>query len=115
MPHRLTTLLLCTIPLLAQDSTPLTADAIMTRVAENQERALKLRNEYVYEQHIRVETRHFNGKLARKEIADYVSTPTPEGIDNKRLKLEGQYRKKKQYIDFNAEPAPERGRCRAPS
>jgi hypothetical protein len=108
--HCRLTLLLCTVPLLAQDSGPLTADAIMARVAENQERVLRLRADYVFEQRVRVETRHFNGKLARKEIADYVSSPTPSGIDNKLQKIEGQYWKKKQkkYLDFNAEPAPDR-------
>jgi hypothetical protein len=82
----------------------------MARVAENQERALKLRADYVFEQHVRVETRHFNGKLARKEIADYISTPTPAGFENKLQRIEGQYWKKKQkkYLDFNAEPAPDR-------
>jgi hypothetical protein len=107
---RLTIFLFSTIALLAQEAAPITAGAIMARVAENQERALKLRAEYVYEQHIRVETHHFNGKLARKEIADYVISPTPAGIDNKLQKIEGQYwkKKQKQYVDFNAEPAPDR-------
>jgi hypothetical protein len=109
MPHLLT-ILLCAVPLLAQDSPPLTADAIMARVAENQERMLKLRAEYAFEQRVRVETHHFDGKLARKETADYVTSPTPAGIDNKLRKIEGQYWKKKQkkYLDFNAEPAPDR-------
>jgi hypothetical protein len=107
---RLTIFLLSSACLFSQDAAPLTADAIMARVAENQERALKLRAEYVYEQHIRVETRHFNGKLARKEIADYIVSPTPSGIEDKLQKIEGQYwnKKQKQYIAFNAESAPER-------
>jgi hypothetical protein len=110
MPNRLAILIVSTVPLFAQDPTPLTADAIMARVAENQQRVLKLRAEYVFEQRVRVETHHFDGKLARKEIADYVTSPTPAGIDNKLQKIEGQYWKKKQkkYLDFNAEPAPDR-------
>src|SRR5579859_844857 len=101
---RLTVVLLSVTPLVAQE----TADSIMARVAETQARAIKLRTEYAFEEHIRVETRHLNGKLARKEIGDYFISP---GVDNKIEKVEGQYwnKKTKQYVDFNAKEAPNKG------
>ena len=40
----------------------------MLKVAANQDRAEKIRKDYVYQQHIRVVTRRTNGKLARKKL-----------------------------------------------
>jgi len=101
---RLTIALLAATPLFAQE----TADSIMAKVGENQTRVIKLLSDYAYQEHIRVETRHFNGKLARKEIGDYAMAP---GSENKVEKLEGQYwnKKTKQYVDFNAKEPPNKG------
>jgi hypothetical protein len=85
----------------------MTADAVMSRVAENQDRAEKLRNEYVYCQHIRIATRKTNGKLMREEIADYLVLPTEEGIRKERKQIAGRYWHKGQYHDFQGETRPE--------
>ncbi|MGO8816719.1 MAG: hypothetical protein ACLQVG_18940, partial [Terriglobia bacterium] len=63
----------------SSDQPSLSAEAIMARVAANQDRAVKLRAEYIYRQHIQVAIHRTNGKLAREEKADYVVTPTPAG------------------------------------
>src|SRR5260370_38682508 len=58
---------------------PLTADDIMARVAENQERAQKLRSEFIYQQKGLIRLRDGKGKLVREEAEEYAVTPTPDG------------------------------------
>jgi hypothetical protein len=84
----------------------LNAEAIMLKVASKQDRAEKLRNEYVYQQHIRTVTRRTNGKLARQEITDYLVTPTPDGTKKELKHIDGRYWHKHQYVDFHGEPVP---------
>lgn len=84
------------------------ADAIMARVAENQERAIQLRAQYLYQQRVNIATRHTNGRLARQETAEYLIAPTPSGIEKKLQKLDGKYSLKGRGVDFHGEPAPER-------
>lgn len=105
---------LLVVLLLAPSGAPATSDPaapsaqeIMARVAANQDRAEKLRAEYVYQQHIRVVTRRTNGKLAREETTDYVVTPTPEGTKKELKHIEGRYWRKGKYLDFQGEPVPE--------
>ena len=87
--------------------TPVTADEIMRKVAANQDRAERLRSEYVYEQKIRVVSRRTNGKLARTETTIYSVTPTASGVEKKLKTIEGRYLHKNAYIDFRGEPVPE--------
>jgi hypothetical protein len=89
--------------------TTLNAEAIMFKVAGNQDRTEKLRNEYVYQQHIRVATRRTNGKLAREEITDYLVAPTPDGNKKEMKHIDGRYWHKHRYIDFHGEPVPDKG------
>lgn len=92
----------------SSDQPSLSAEAIMARVAANQDRAVKLRAEYIYRQHIQVAIHRTNGKLAREEKADYVVTPTPAGTKKELTHIEGRYLKKGQYLDFEGKPVPER-------
>ena len=82
---------------------PLTVDEIMARVAANQDRAEKARTSFVYEQHIKVSSRHTNGKLAREETTDYLVTPTETGIDKKLEKINGRYWHKGSYLTYDEE------------
>src|SRR5450755_2529984 len=67
-----------------QPNAPLTADAIMARVAANQDSSEALRKEYVYLQHTHVVThKPKGGRLQREETADYDVTPTPDGTEKK--------------------------------
>lgn len=92
----------------ASDSEP-TAATIMAKVAENQDRAEKLRKGYVYQQHIRIATRKTNGKLAREETTDYLVAPTPDGVKKEVKRVEGRYWHKGRYIDFHSDAVPETG------
>ena len=60
----------------ADDS--LTADAIMARVATNQDSSEKLRSQYIYHQHIQVISKKPTGKILREETADYHIVPKPD-------------------------------------
>lgn len=86
---------------------PLTADAIMARVAANQDRSQEMRREFVYQQHIHVLTHRPGGKLLREETADYDVTPLPEGTEKKLKLITGRYWRKGKYQPFQGEPVPE--------
>ena len=86
---------------------PLTADEIMQKVAVNQDRAEKLRTEYIYEQKVRVASRKTNGKLARTETTVYSVAPTPTGVEKQLKSIEGRYWHKDSFIDFHGEPVPD--------
>ena len=85
----------------------LTAENIMDRVAANQDRSEKLRNQYVYQQRIHVVTRKTNGKVLREETADYDVVPNPDGTVRTLEQLTGRYSHKGKYVDFAGEPVPE--------
>jgi len=87
----------------------LPAAEIMKRVAENQDRAQKDRLAYLYDQHVKVGTRHTNGKLAREEIADYTVTPGVKTVERKQTAIQGRYLRKGRYNDFTGDPVPESG------
>ncbi len=91
----------------AMGNDPLTADAIMARVAANQDRSQELRREFVYQQHIHILTHKPGGKLLREETADYDVTPLPEGTEKKLKSLTGRYWSKGKYQPFLGEPVPE--------
>ena len=85
----------------------LTADDIMARVAANQDRAEKLRAQYVYKQHVHVVSRKTNKRLMREETADYEVTPTAQGTQKQLQVLTGQYWHNGKYVTFHGEPAPD--------
>lgn len=86
---------------------PLTAEAIMARVAANQDRSNLLRSEYVYHQHIHLVSQKTNGTQMHEESADYLVTPTPGGSKKDLQLLKGHYRRKGRYFEFQGDPAPD--------
>src|ERR1039458_7850902 len=74
-----------------QANVPLTADAVMARVAANQDRSEALRKQYVYRQHIHILTHKPNGRVLREETADYDVVPTPDGTQKELKLLTGRY------------------------
>lgn len=89
------------------DIPPLTADAIMARVAANQDKAEALRKQYIYKQHIHIVTRKPNAKLMREETTDYHVVPAPDKTGKELLRLTGSYWHHGKYIEFTGEPVPE--------
>jgi hypothetical protein len=92
---------------------PMTAEEIMGRVAENQDRAVKLRAEYVYQQRIHIVLKKPHGRLVREETADYQVVPSPDGMQKDLQKITGRYRLKGKYQDFEGLPIPEAGQLDA--
>jgi hypothetical protein len=90
-----------------QPPAALTAEAIMARVAANQDRSDALRKQYVYKQQIHILTHKPGGKLMREETADYNVAPTPDGTKKALTQLTGRYWHKGRYEQFRGEPAPE--------
>jgi len=89
---------------------PLTADAIMARVAANQDRSEELRKQYVYRQHTHILThKPKGGRLQREETADYDVTPTPDGTQKQLKLITGRYWHQGKYEVFEGEPVPETG------
>jgi hypothetical protein len=86
---------------------PLTADAIMAKVAANQDLADKLRSEYTYKQHVHIVTRKTNKNVMREEASDYDVLPAPEGTKKTLRCLTGRYWHKGKYIEFRGEPVPD--------
>jgi hypothetical protein len=90
-----------------QANVPLTADAIMARVAANQDRSEDLRRQYVYKQHTHIVTHKPKGRLLREETADYDVVPQPDGTQKELKLLTGRYWNKNKYETFQGEPVPE--------
>ena len=90
-----------------QADAALTADAIMARVAENQDRSETLRKQYVYRQHTHILTHKPKGRLLREETADYDVVPTADGTQKELKLLTGRYWNKGKYETFEGEPVPE--------
>jgi len=100
--------LAASVPLAKADE-PLTADAIMARVATNQDSSEKLRSQYLYQQHVQIIARKTNGKVVREETADYQVVPKPDHTDKTLQQVTGRYWHKGKYeaISGQAEPDPE--------
>lgn len=78
-----------------------TADAIMARVAANQDRAEEERAHYVYVQHAKVVSRRGNTVMC-DEITDYRVTPSNSGSRETLLKLDGRILQNHKYAAYNA-------------
>jgi hypothetical protein len=78
-----------------------TADAIMARVAANQDRAEEERAHYVYVQHAKVVSRR-GATVMCDEITDYRVTPSSSGSHEALLKLDGRILRDHKYVSYNA-------------
>jgi hypothetical protein len=85
----------------------LTAEAIMARVAANQDRSEALCKQYVYKQHIHILTHKPGGKLMREETADYNVVLPSDGTKKGLTLLTRRYWHKGRYEQFTGEPTPE--------
>jgi hypothetical protein len=77
------------------------AEAIMARVAANQDQAEAERSHYVYVQHARMASRKGSTVMC-EELTDYRITPSAEGFHEELLKVEGRLRVKGKYESYNA-------------
>ena len=98
--RRVALLFVCLAGSLALAQTTLTAAEIMARVAANQDKAEKLRQEYVYQQHVHAISSMTNGRLMREVTDEYDVTPTPEGSTKQLKSRTGKYYQKGKYLDI---------------
>jgi len=78
----------------------LTADEIMARVAANQDRAVKHRKNYVFEQRARVRITKGASKLKREETRRYRITPTETGVEREVLDIDVIHRKDGENLEL---------------
>jgi hypothetical protein len=71
----------------------LDAAEIMARVAENQDRAVEQRKNFVYQQTARVRLLKSNGKMLWDETREYDVAPTPDGTESNLTRRYGERRK----------------------
>ena len=83
------------------------ADEIMTRVAENQERAEEARTSLVFERDVHIRLTK-NRKLHREEKYVFTIAPTPDGFKSTRTLFEGRLLHRRELLPY-AEPHLYRG------
>ncbi len=88
-------LVLCSPATWSGTSDSPTAEAIMARVAANQDRAEQSRAAHIYNQKIVIRLRDNSGKLVREEDSEYSVTPTAEGTKKELAAFSGRYKAKK--------------------
>ncbi len=81
-------------------ATPVTADAIMARVAANQDKSDAERSRYVYVQHAKMISRKGN-KLMCEELTDYRVTPSGSDSHFQLIKVDGRIWHKGQYLNYD--------------
>lgn len=80
---------------------PETAESIMARVAENQDRAEQMRTAFVYRQNVLVRMQRYNGKLTREEDSEFTVTPTLKGTQKTRTHFLGKYADHGKIIEYD--------------
>ncbi|MGA8027710.1 MAG: hypothetical protein WB992_11235 [Bryobacteraceae bacterium] len=78
-------------------------NAIMKRVAANQDRAEQERAKYTYTQTVRIRALRSNGKLSREESVVYSVLPTEKETKKEVVKFSGRYEHKGQIVDCLAQ------------
>src|SRR6266478_5891186 len=78
-----------------------TAESIMARVAENQDRAEQMRTSYVYHQNVLVRLQRYNGKFTREEYSEFTVTPNATGTKKTRTHFLGKYASHGKVIDYD--------------
>jgi len=83
-----------------------TADAIMARVAENQNQSQEMRTAFVYHQNVMIRLQRSKGKLAREEYSEFTVTPTATGTQKERTLFRGKFADHGKEVEFD-QPAHE--------
>jgi hypothetical protein len=83
---------------------PQAADAIMSRVAANQDQTEAARQHYIYLQHIRMVSRKPGGRVMCEEITDSRVSPQQHESHQELLQLNGRYWIKGRYLNYTTLP-----------
>ncbi len=79
------------------------AEAVMARVATNQDQAEAERAKYVYVQHAKMVSRR-GGTVMCEEVTDYRMTPSIDGSHEELLNLDGRQLTNHKYLTYHALP-----------
>src|SRR5881397_3985377 len=91
-------LVLCAGSMLAAEES---ADSIMAKVAQNQDRAQQMRSAFVYRQSMLIRFKRSNGKLASEEQREYTIMPTDKGFKKELIHFTGKYESHGKYFDYD--------------
>lgn len=100
---------LCVTSLHAQQAPPPTAEAIMAKVAANQDSAEDARRHYVYIQHAKVISRKGHTVMC-EETTDTRITPTENVSTAELIKLDGRLMHKGKYYPYTSLPTKDENR-----
>ena len=84
------------------------AEAVMARVAANQDQAEAERAKYIYVQHARMVSRR-GGTVMCEEITNYRMTPSSDGSHEELLNLDGRQLSNHKYVTYHALPPEQAG------
>src|SRR5215471_1432866 len=86
--------------LLLQVSQPESAEAIMAKVAQNQDRAQEMRSAFVYNQNLLIRFKRGNGKVCREELREFTVAPTAKGTEKTLTRFLGKYLKEDRLVEY---------------
>jgi hypothetical protein len=76
-------------------------EAIMEKVAQNQDRAQEMRSAFVYRQTLLLRFKRGDGKTCREELRDFTVAPSANGTHKTLNGFLGKYLKGKELIEYN--------------
>jgi hypothetical protein len=68
---------------LLQAQQPESAETIMSKVAQNQDRAQEMRSAFVYKQNLMIRFKRGNGKVCREELREFAVAPTAKETEKR--------------------------------
>jgi len=86
--------------LLLQVSQPESAETIMAKVAQNQNRAQEMRSAFIYNQNLFIRFKRGNGKVCREELREFTVAPTAKGTEKTLTRFLGKYLKEDKLVEY---------------
>ena len=83
-----------------QGQQPESAEVIMAKVAQNQDRAQEMRSAFVYNQNLFIRFKRGNGKVCREELREFSVAPTAKGTEKTLIRFLGKYLKEGKLVEY---------------
>lgn len=74
--------------------------AIMAKVAQNQDRTQEMRSAFVYNQALLIRFQRGDGKICREELRNFSVAPTAKGTQKTLAQFRGKYLKNGKFIEY---------------
>lgn len=85
---------------LLQAQQPESAETIMSKVAQNQDRAQEMRSAFVYKQNLMIRFKRGNGKVCREELREFAVAPTAKETEKTLTRFLGKYLKDGKLVEY---------------